>query len=61
MYITDPDHERMLGAEWLRDLDSNQDNILQRDAYYHYTIPQMVFSLLIIPQTRAFRLFGHMV
>ena len=24
----------------LRDLDSNQDNILQRDAYYHYTIPQ---------------------
>ena len=25
----------------LRDLDSNQDNILQRDAYYRYTIPQV--------------------
>src|SRR3989344_2167068 len=24
----------------LRSLDSNQDNILQRDAYYHYTTPQ---------------------
>ncbi len=27
-------------AEVLRDLDSNQDIILQRDAYYLYTIPQ---------------------
>ncbi len=28
-------------GDWLRGLDSNQDNILQRDAYYRYTTPQV--------------------
>lgn len=30
----------------LRGLDSNQDNILQRDAYYRYTTPQVRLIIL---------------
>jgi hypothetical protein len=44
-----PPGKNDVGVDWLSDLDSNQDKILQRDLCYHYTIGQTAEKITVNP------------